>query len=421
MGNADNRYLWQPRLNGPVHIRIAFRLPGDSNSRTFVRSLGTRSYPEARRVRDRSFLPLISLLNSAQTAYQFAEHVVKTAQTIIGRDLSSFMAQLDPLREAPEIADASNLGGARGRGSDLIWGELSKKYLDHKQGMDGNGHARRADSTITKYTKEVSVIDDFFGRGTAIRQIDRRRIALLLEQLVRSGTYADTTVNFYMDRVGAIFKFGIARGLIDHNPAAGVRIEGAKQKQRRAFTDKEADAVLALTPPNSKKWPAYVFTAFGMIARYTGARLGEIAFLRAEDVVEVQGVRCLSFLTEKTGSRRGSTPAQKYRYVPIAPKLMYTVDKCLLKQPRDLLFPQTGSWKWKPAHALGKALNRAIKKVAHDCSFHSWRHYALTEMMNAGVPREIRLQIAGHKDDSVHGGYTHAKIQSMLEAIETIH
>lgn len=425
MGNADDRYLWHPRKTGSIYIRFQFKLPGDSQARTFVRSLGTRSYPEARRIRDRSFLPLISLLTSAQTAYDFADLVTQTAQVIVGRDLSSFLQRLD-LKElmSSDSAVIDNVDGqvSTGTANGIKWGALTGKYLDHISGNGGNGRKRKADSTIVKYRGQIGILDDFFGRGTCVSEIDRKKVAEFLEFLEGQGKRADTTINKYMDRVGAIFKFGISRGVVAGNPSTGIRIEGAKHQAKLPFTREEADAVLNMKSPKSKMYPQHAFRDFGMIARYTGARIGEIASLRAEDVIEVEGVRCLRLLTEKTGSRGDRSAAEgEYRIVPIAEKLVGTIDECLKRHPTGLLFPKTGTWKWKRAHALGKAYNRAVKKIAPGKSFHSWRHYAISEMMNAGVPREIRLQIVGHKDDSVHGGYAHATVQAMLDAVGMIY
>ena len=55
------------------------------------------------------------------------------------------------------------------------------------------------------------------------------------------------------------------------------------------------------------------------------------------------------------------------------------------RRPSGLLFPRNGQHKWKRAHAIGKDFNRLVKKIAPDLSFHCWRHYAISEMMNAGM------------------------------------
>ena len=89
--------------------------------------------------------------------------------------------------------------------------------------------------------------------------------------------------------------------------------------------------------------------------------------------------------------------------------------------PKGLLFPRTGGRDFRRGDYLGRAFNRVVKKVAPNKSFHSWRHFAITEMANGGIAREIRLRIVGHQEGSVHGGYTHINVETLKAAIETIY
>ena len=52
---------------------------------------------------------------------------------------------------------------------------------------------------------------------------------------------------------------------------------------------------------------------------------------------------------------------------------------------------------------------------------HSWRVYAQTMMIEAGIDDLIVRRIIGHKDSSnVHYGYTAARVEAMKKALETI-
>ncbi len=56
----NNKWLWQPRRNGPIYLRISYRdMAGKKKSLT--RSLNTNYWPEARRIRDAEFVPIIGL------------------------------------------------------------------------------------------------------------------------------------------------------------------------------------------------------------------------------------------------------------------------------------------------------------------------------------------------------------------------
>jgi integrase len=420
MGNLGDRYLWRPDPRGRIYIRFTYRLPGNGEPHSFVKSLGTRSYPEARRIRDRAFAPLLTSLRCAQTAYDFVRFVARSAEAVVDRDLSLFVEGLatrpDDPAPPPEAAPAP--GGVPPQSADsgdVTWGQLSGTYME-------NVRARRSKPTIAKYASQVRFLDEFFGRKTPVAQIDRRKVASLLELMEIQGKRSDTTINCYLSPVSTIFRFGVSRGLVESNPAEGVRIEGARHKEGQPFTREEADAVVAMRPARSKHYPQYLFPSFSMIARYTGARLGEIAVLAAEDLVKVEGIQCLRVKTEKTRCRRGRTyDENETRLVPVSPKLEQTVAECVGRRPSGRLFPRNGQWRWKQAHLFGKDFNRMVKEVAPGKSFKSWRHYAVSEMLNADVPEGIRKQVVGHKDGSVHGTYSHAYVQRMLGAVSAIY
>ncbi len=213
MGNLGDRYLWRPRPRGTIYIRLTYRLPGDSKLHRFVKSLATTSYPEARRIRDRAFAPLLTSLRCAHTAHDAARFIIRSAEGVLDRDLSLFLdglgvtaaekATLPPAAHAAAPAQSSPKTS-----NGLTWGTLSEKYMNHVR-------ARKARSTAMRYRVQVDVLDEFFGKNTHVRDVDRRMVASLLELLEQQGKLADTTINVTIARVGAIFRFGKTRGLVD--------------------------------------------------------------------------------------------------------------------------------------------------------------------------------------------------------------
>jgi len=423
MDSLGDKYLWRPNGVGPIFFRWTFKLPGQDKPRQFVKSLGTTSYPEARRARDRIFKPAILALRRARTSHEFVQFVIHAAEDVMDRDLSLAAERLGvlPVPEPTLMTDgAVALAAPEHRGDepdvvDLTWGELSAMYLDDVQ-------RRKAVTTYKRYRLQVTLMDEFFGRATRISSISRRKVGQFLEYLDNLDRYAEVTINVVMGKVSTIFKFGQRRGLVETNPAEGIRIDGAQYEEGQPFTREEADAVCVHKTQGSKHYPEELFRVFSIVSRYTGARLGEIAVLTAEDVLEKEGVRCLRFETLKTRSRKGKTlNRREERFVPVAPKLDATIDDCLAKRPTGSLFPRRGDYQDQRAHHFSKNYNRIVKKLAPDKCFKSWRHYAISEMLNAEVPREIRLQIVGHKESAVHAVYSHAYVQSMLKAVSKIH
>lgn len=77
----------------------------------------------------------------------------------------------------------------------------------------------------------------------------------------------------------------------------------------------------------------------------------------------------------------------------------------------------------KAGHQSDK-YNRRVKLIpgCESCSFHSWRVYANTRMMEAGVDRAVRMRLLGHRagKDDIHTGYTSVALKTMLEAVTCI-
>jgi integrase len=53
-------------------------------------------------------------------------------------------------------------------------------------------------------------------------------------------------------------------------------------------------------------------------------------------------------------------------------------------------------------------------------SFHSLRHSFNSAMANAGIPQEMRQRLTGHASEAVNDRYTHAELESLRKAVETV-
>ncbi len=53
-----NKWLWQPHKNGSIYLRLSYR-DFEGNRKTFTRALGTKEWPEACRIQDVEFSPII--------------------------------------------------------------------------------------------------------------------------------------------------------------------------------------------------------------------------------------------------------------------------------------------------------------------------------------------------------------------------
>lgn len=75
---------------------------------------------------------------------------------------------------------------------------------------------------------------------------------------------------------------------------------------------------------------------------------------------------------------------------------------------------------WYTVKALG-ALKRACKASGVPyITFHGLRHTTNTWLAKAGVPKEIRMRLLGHKASDVHDGYTHLNVEDLRPFAERL-
>lgn len=418
--DMDKKYLF--KRNGVWNTR--FRLPEKYGGGLFQRSLGTSDITTARKFRDMYVMPFLAGndLHDAVTAL-----IEKAAELGIDQD-KRFEAIKARITGAIETGDKSkslrHLVGrylAHVQKGDITPATL-QSYTSNLEGfLKIVGEDRSAQSIekidITAFRDELLSLPVNWMRLKEIPPTEKIKKTVSLCQVSRSLTYARGFLQWAMDD-----------GLIDAkaNPATGVKVPSMGSSNRRPFKRKEVEAACRLPMPSkTTKFNEEAWRALPLLARYTGARLGELAQLTCEDVVEVHGILCLHIYEDKIQGK--STKTHNDRYVPIASKVIPLVERLKKEQGNGLLLPNTGTWTdknfgvVKPAKTLGNVFQRQVKGIAPDLTFHSFRSYAITEMANAGIHEEVRMRIVGHKGKTVHAGYTKIDINVMAKAVEKIY
>ncbi|MCM8541335.1 MAG: tyrosine-type recombinase/integrase [Lentisphaeraceae bacterium] len=239
-------------------------------------------------------------------------------------------------------------------------------------------------------------------------------------------TTSVSTVNTHLTRLRTVFKWGMDEGkiILQKNPTLGIRADDRKvKKTKRQITVEECDALMNMPSPKSKKYNQVTWKYMPLIARYTGARLGEIAQLTIDDFQMIEGFFCISINDyENEGVEKSLKTEQSCRIVPVSDKLRPHIDELLKYIPpgQKLLFPKRGDHKNSIAHHFTSAFCIKAKEVGSHCTFHRLRSYAITQMRNNGIEDIDRKRITGHKDNSTHGGYTSDNIASYKRAVDTI-
>ncbi|UHH09669.1 site-specific integrase [Luteimonas fraxinea] len=286
---------------------------------------------------------------------------------------------------------------------------------------------RSIEASTTKKTLSIktAAVEDlvrFIGEKRQLHALGRPDLAKWYQFLRDDGIATPTLTNkqSYIGGKHGFFSWAMASGHYPpgDNPAKGHVSYTANEKRKRkkfgfkAFTREEI--ALLFAPENFETLPLHTRWAC-LIGLYTGARVSEVGQLRVLDVIELEGVPCLSFSDE--GEHQSLKSESSRRVVPIHPRLLKLglldyVKTQVRRNARDL-FPNgkedavngRGSW-------ITKAMGNYLAKIGSSWpkakrGFHSFRKSVIQELQGAGVASEMRAQLVGHElDDEHHAVYS---------------
>ncbi|MEB0150328.1 tyrosine-type recombinase/integrase [Pseudomonas sp. CCC2.2] len=129
-----------------------------------------------------------------------------------------------------------------------------------------------------------------------------------------------------------------------------------------------------------------------MLGYYTGARIEELAKLRSESIIMVEGVRLIDI--DKAKSYAG------IRQVPVHPLLSPVIDR-LIESSTDgyLLHSSGGNQYGTRSDNISKAFGRLKTSLGYGRQhvFHSIRGTTITQLLRSGVPGTTVANIVGHE------------------------
>lgn len=221
------------------------------------------------------------------------------------------------------------------------------------------------------------------------------------------------------------------------NVAAGVRARKQKRTKTREsyFTPDEARAILraSLVPPQERLSSPSVLARRWVpwLCAYSGARVGEVAQLRKEDITEVDGVWVMNLTPEA-----GTLKTREARLVPLHDHLIEQgfMDVVLGHPGGPLFYNPSGR------RAEGVDVNRHAAKVGERIRDwvrnvvgitdpevqpnHAWRHLFKTVAEEAGIQERVSDAITGHSPANVsrrYGGSTVASKAAALKLFPRFH
>lgn len=307
------------------------------------------------------------------------------------------------LAPAPSVAEAISMKAAKAAWMKSIMASTTKKTLSIKSAA-------------------VEDLVRFIGEKRELHTLTRPDLARWYQHLRDQGISTPTLTNkqSYIGGRHGFFAWAMASGHYPagDNPASGHVSYTANEKRKRkkfgfkAFMTEQIQTLFA--PENFEKLSFHARWAC-LLGLYTGARVSEIGQLRVLDIVELDGIPCVSFSDD--GEHQSLKTESSRRVVPIHPRLIELgfLDhvQSLIKANESQLFPKgkkdaiNGRGNW-----ITKAFGAYLTKVGVGWSpakrgFHSLRKTVIQEMQGHGVASEMRAQIVGHElDDEHHAVYS---------------
>ncbi|HVU39298.1 MAG TPA: site-specific integrase [Opitutales bacterium] len=288
--------------------------------------------------------------------------------------------------------------------------------------------ATKAPGTARRYG---DVIEGFLAHVGP--DIQRRSLAAANTALVQGFIDAESalgkgahTVSLAGKILHAAFKAGLRAGHLESNPTATLELPDFKMQEREEFTPGELEALLE--EGQESEWETAI-----LLGAHCGCRLGDAVTMRWENV-DLTAAR-LSYVPQKTsrGSRR------KTLEVPLTPRLQEHLDALAGRdeaQKSELLTPGLAGQRiggrsglslafralMRRAGVEGKTTARAKNSAARSFStksFHSLRHFFVSQLRRSGADLEATKAAAGHSSDAMSARYDHGtreRVQRNLTA-----
>ena len=319
--------------------------------------------------------------------------------------IACMVSELLPKRQGKKLGiKLSEVMDAYAKEHEKKWGPKTKleNLGTYKLILDIIG-----DMEIRSVTKQTTVdLRDKLGKlpanmykiypGKTVKQI------LNLEGVEPMST---TSVNKHVFRLSSILKYAVKDGHIQVNFAEKMKISIKRRadEERKAYSSEDLRKVAAALPRVVSKPERYWIP---LIAMHSGLRLDEICQLYVEDVLQVEGVWCISVNDEQ--DKKVKTLSGK-RMVPVHPVLLSLGIIGYVQRMQNDGVPRLWmNLNWRKAdgysNAFGKWFQRFNREHVGDDpqkTFHSFRHTVANTLKQAGVQEIVIAEIIGHANDSM--------------------
>ena len=276
----------------------------------------------------------------------------------------------------------------------------------------------RSELTVRNYEKSLRDFEAYFkNRESHLswESVDSDLIRDWMESMMDKGDMA-STVNNSLSAVRSFFRFALARGLVEKDPAYAVKGPKKRKPLPQYVRESEMDRLIDLPEGWGDSMKDVRARTIIILFYETGIRLAELVALDDQDVDF--GMHQLKV----TGKRN------KQRIIPFGAELEETLrhymkqrDEQIVKQDQALLLNDKGQriTRYQVASVVKRYLS--LVTTMKKRSPHVLRHSFATAMLNNGAGLESVRKLLGHESVATTEIYTHTTFEQLKRVYENAH
>ena len=219
--------------------------------------------------------------------------------------------------------------------------------------------------------------------------------------------------NKALSALSIIMEMAVFDELTDSNPCDSVRRFADDGRTRAAFSGKDVARLIAYD------YHSTLMTAAVILAATTGMRSGEIRALRWQDV-GLNHIDVRHSISDTDGEK--APKSGKPRQVPLRHDVREKLALLYRGAPEAYLFTIDGASPVSKTF-FQRGLKKAMKDLGIDdmdgtLTFHSFRHFFNTCLVESGVPTIVVQSVVGHASDGMTKRYLHLEADALVAVKE---
>jgi integrase len=241
-----------------------------------------------------------------------------------------------------------------------------------------------------------------------------------------AGLIDSKTVSKHLSRFRSVMSLAMAGGAISVNPMAVVTQEQSEDSEapRIPYTNEEIQLIIELVKKQDvEKYPSRFWVP--ILAMYSGCRKGELCQMYPDNLIEVDGVKCMRITNERPDQRVKNSAAK--RIVPMHRILvdMGFWDWAKARPADTRIFTDLAQARDGYGHSF-KWFSTATRKLVPDerKTLHSFRHGVSTMLMELNFNSVWRADLLGHTRPGnleTDATYTHkTKTETLKPMVDAI-